>query len=226
MKPSIGSVASLMPRLAEYRLLLPQRFNDGQPVPPELRDQIEEQMLAQFGGFTVVRGLEGAIVAPSGRRCHDRTDEYRLATADEPRLLAWVIETGRLLEQDSLYLCWPDGRAMILPTGFVPAAPVHRCAHVARYAVAPEAVANLLRLPSCRGQSGEWILSFSYFDQELRHIRIVLTAEPLPSGLTRTAAGTAVVGLTGTRAEILAADEEQLSRVETFLVAKLAAFAR
>jgi F0F1-type ATP synthase membrane subunit c/vacuolar-type H+-ATPase subunit K len=102
----------------------------------------------------------------------------------------------------------------------------YQCTHVAHYVVTPEAVANLLRLPHRRGNRGEWLLTFTQFDGELRFVPIILTAEPLPVGLTCTAAGIAVVGLTGTRAEILAANERQLERVEAFLVAKLAEFAR
>ena len=213
------------PEAAEYRLLLPQRFNDGRPIPLQLRGRLEQHMLAEFGGFTVIRGLEGATVDSHGRRCDDRSDEYRLATADEHGLLRWALEVGRLLEQESLYVGLPGGRAIILPTPEA-ATISRRCAHVAHYVLPPEAVANLLRLPSRRGQSGEWILHYSYFEQELRTIRIVLSPEALPRGLTCTTAGIAVVGLTGTRMEILAANETQLARVEAFLTAKLAEFAR
>jgi hypothetical protein len=214
----------LIPSLWEYGLLLPQHFNGGKPVPPDLRTHIEQLMLDQFRGFTVARGLDGAWLDPGCRRFDDCNDEYRLAVADEATFLAFAIEVGRLLEQFSVYVRCADGRAMILPTADDPVA-ICPLIHTTHYAVPPETVTNLLRLPGRPGPTGDWTLHFTYFDEDRRFVRIVLTAEPLPNDLTSTADGIAVVGSTGTRLQILGSDEGELARVETFLAAKLAQFA-
>jgi hypothetical protein len=208
---------------SEYGVLVPRRFNDGDPVPSTVRERIEAQMLDRFGGFTVVRDLVGAWRAPDGRRCDDRNDEYRLAAADEASLLAFAFEVGQLLGQWSVYVRCPDGRAVLVPVEDDLGSPA-RCSLVVCYGLPKEAVANLLRLPTMTVRGGELVLRFAYFRDELRFVRIVLADAPLSPPPVRTTAGLAVVSLTGTGVEVAARSEAELERVEAFLEATLGQF--
>jgi hypothetical protein len=98
------------------------------------------------------------------------------------------------------------------------------CALSFHYAVPPETVINLLQLPVERSTTGDRALIFTYFQDECRGVRIVLTAEPLPPGLTSTPGGAAVVGMTGTRLRVFASEEGELGRVSVFLAERLAQF--
>jgi hypothetical protein len=134
--------------------------------------------------------------------------------------LGFAIDVGRLIERsDDSFRCQYGAAGKVL----VAVEPL--CTLSFRYAVPPETIVNLLRLPEERSATGGRVLIFTYFQDECRSVRIVLAAEPLPRGLTSTPGGLAVVGLTGTRLHILATEEGELARVETFLVERLAPFA-
>jgi hypothetical protein len=65
--------------LREYGVLVPRHFNDGNPVPPELRRGLEAAMRQAFNGFTALRGLDGSWADDDGREYPDTIDEYRVA---------------------------------------------------------------------------------------------------------------------------------------------------
>ena len=106
--------------LAEYGLLVPTAFNDGQPLSAALRARIENLILDALGGFTVARGLEGAWVAPDRIIYRDAVDAYILAAADEGIVLRLAKYIGRLLRQRSVYIRLPSNHAVILAIGADP----------------------------------------------------------------------------------------------------------
>lgn len=210
----------MVAQLSEYRILVPQRFNDGQPVSPALRERIEEMLFDLFEGFTAQRGLDGAWRASDGRVFPDCNDEYRFLARDEASAFAVALEVGLLLGQYAVYLGVPAGQGMIVPTDHKPSHPA-AYTQVSRYGLPKEAVANLLRLPSTRGGNGELLLRYVYFQEEVRSVQIILNDYPMPQPMTHTPGGMAIVGLAGTCVEVRATDELEYRRVREFLDAKL-----
>lgn len=88
-----------------------------------------------------------------------------------------------------------------------------------------EAVINILRLPTLDGRSGEQILSFTYFREELHSVPIALADYILPPMTTRTPGGMAVVGLMGARLEVRSDDADELRRIRAFLDERLRPYA-
>lgn len=101
----------------EYRILVPQHFNDGRSVPPALRELIETTACDLFNGFTAARNLDGAWVDGGGRVLRDTNDEYRLASPEADKVIQFAYQVGVWLEQHAMYIRTPDNLVIIIGVG-------------------------------------------------------------------------------------------------------------
>jgi hypothetical protein len=100
--------------LREYGVLVPRHFNDGNPVPPELRRGLEAAMRQAFNGFTALRGLDGSWADDDGREYPDTIDEYRVAAHSRGTVVRLAREIGRQLGQRAVYVRCPSNRVLIV----------------------------------------------------------------------------------------------------------------
>ena len=86
-------------------ILLPLAYNDGSPVPMAVLTDIQDQLYAQFGGFTVAGRVTGAYRMADGTRASDESLEIWVAVpAERIRALRRQVATfARQLRQESLY---------------------------------------------------------------------------------------------------------------------------
>ena len=95
--------------LSEARIVMPH-FNTA--LSDATHNTLRRQLAASFGGFTCFRG-EGGWVDPDGNLIHDDVTIYDIAIdadRDAPfeLLHRFAVEAGRALEQDSVYIRYPN----------------------------------------------------------------------------------------------------------------------
>lgn len=59
---------------------IPRAYNDGRPIPTQVRDRFEQAIVDQVGGFTLIRGIMGAWADSNGEVYRDESDLYVIAT--------------------------------------------------------------------------------------------------------------------------------------------------
>src|SRR5438105_73574 len=75
--------ASIM-RRRRYELLLPVRFNDGQPVSGELLEQTREEIVGRFGGLTIAPHTVLGLWIYEGTRFEDELRRLWVDVEDTP----------------------------------------------------------------------------------------------------------------------------------------------
>lgn len=69
-------------RKRRYKILMPLKFNDGQPVPAEALYQTREELLARFDGLTVHPHSVLGIWQQEGRRYEDELVRFIIDSED------------------------------------------------------------------------------------------------------------------------------------------------
>lgn len=92
------------------------------------------------------------------------------------------------------------------------------------YGLPPEAVVNLLRLPTVRSTPGTVLMTYTYFSGCLRYVAVALTEESLPRTASRSSGGMAIVSQVGTRVDVWSADEAEAGLVLEFLDRKIGSY--
>jgi hypothetical protein len=92
-------------RKRRYEILLPLRFNDGQPISPELLDQTREELVAQFGAVSLQPNVIQGVWIQEGARHEDDLRRFFVDVDDTPEnetffrnLKAVLIERFQQLE--------------------------------------------------------------------------------------------------------------------------------
>jgi hypothetical protein len=67
-----------------YEILLPLQFNDGSPVPDEALNVTREELLARFGGVSVLPGTIAGIWIHEGKRYEDSLVRVVVDVEDTP----------------------------------------------------------------------------------------------------------------------------------------------
>ena len=71
-------------RKRRFEILLPLRFNDGQPIDRELFDQTREELVAQFGSLTLHPSALQGIWVNEGIRYEDECRRFFVDVDDTP----------------------------------------------------------------------------------------------------------------------------------------------
>src|ERR1700736_6067378 len=98
-------------------LLIPLTFNNGDPVPEELRNRIHSQLYALSGGLTVVGKVEGSYRLKDGARQNDVLEQVWVVVeeTDLGALKQLVAQFGVLLNQEPMYFEVADSHVEWLP---------------------------------------------------------------------------------------------------------------
>jgi hypothetical protein len=91
-----------------YEILLPLTFNDGRPIPGEAFEQTREELIARFGGVTLLPGSARGVWIHAGTRYEDETVRLIVDVEDGPEARQFFVEykptlLGRF-EQLELYI--------------------------------------------------------------------------------------------------------------------------
>lgn len=81
-----------MRRLVQYVILLPLSFNDGRPVPAELRLQTYEELMARFGGLTIDEVAVTGYWQHEGRRYEEPAKRVTVVGEDSAENDAFMVE--------------------------------------------------------------------------------------------------------------------------------------
>jgi hypothetical protein len=161
---------------------------------------------------TLTRGFLMEEMRASSSETENDMPYLAPANLDRPVIAALLVQRARVLTS-------PLGRNV--PS--TQSKGIHTYVH--HSSLPREAVINVLRLPTLEGRSGEQILCFAYFQEELRSVPIALADYILPPMTTRTPGGMAVVGLMGARLEVRSDDADELRRIRAFLDERLHPYA-
>jgi hypothetical protein len=98
-------------------LLMPLTYNNGEPVPREVRDAIYSELYELCGGLTVVGKVHGAFRMADGTKQEDVLEQVWLAIndADLPSLRSVVSRIAKTLHQEKMYLEIAEARIELLP---------------------------------------------------------------------------------------------------------------
>ncbi len=93
-------------RIVKYLVLVPLRMNDGTEVDPDVILDFQDELFAQFGGFTNGGTVEGQYKMHDGKKAIDHTTQYWVGIEESQRALlrSIVSELGKKLGQESMYL--------------------------------------------------------------------------------------------------------------------------
>jgi hypothetical protein len=94
--------------------LAPVRDNEGRRFPPSLWTALNRRLVATFGGYSVVSGVQGAWQF-EGQLYHDRSRQYTVAFASWGQLSTWleiVTWVRENFRQEAIYI-EVDGRPEI-----------------------------------------------------------------------------------------------------------------
>lgn len=87
-------------RKKRYEILLPLRYNDGLPIPPELLDETREELVAQFGALGVQPNALQGIWIHEGKRHEDDLRRIVVDVEDAPEVHQFFVEyKAKLLER-------------------------------------------------------------------------------------------------------------------------------
>jgi hypothetical protein len=87
-------------RKKRYEILLPLKFNDGQPVPPESFEQTREELVGQFGAISYGPSVTHGIWIHEGVRYEDDLFRFSIDVDDtEENRLFFVSLKNLLLER-------------------------------------------------------------------------------------------------------------------------------
>src|SRR5438552_4075179 len=91
-----------------YEILLPLTFNDGRAVPGEALEQTREELIAGFGGVTLVPGSAQGVWLHAGTRYEDETVLLIIDVAEVPENRAFFVRYKPVLlqrfEQIEIYI--------------------------------------------------------------------------------------------------------------------------
>lgn len=98
-------------------LLMPLTYNDGQPVPQEVRNALYTELFELCGGLTVVGKVHGAFRMADGSKQEEVLEQVWLAIEeiDLPALRDLVSRIGQTLHQEKMYFEITDARVELLP---------------------------------------------------------------------------------------------------------------
>ncbi|MBE3575693.1 MAG: hypothetical protein IMW99_09640 [Firmicutes bacterium] len=85
--------------------IIPKTGNDGKLFPTKLIAGLQQEMLEQFGGYTV-REVRGAWLGDDGRTYHDESWEYTIVMEEAvvEKLVQWLEKAKDLLSQEAMWL--------------------------------------------------------------------------------------------------------------------------
>lgn len=86
-------------RKRRFEILLPLRFNDGQPIPSDRYDQTREELVAHFGSVTVEPGTVRGVWVHQGTRYEDELRRLVLDVEDTPENQAFFSSLQPILRQ-------------------------------------------------------------------------------------------------------------------------------
>jgi hypothetical protein len=96
-------------RFSPCRFNLPLTDNRGQPIPAEVIVDLQRELLAQFGGFTIHSTSQGRWKSREGRVYREEVVTYEVAVPVDkiPLLRGIVVRLGRRLGQRAMYFDAP-----------------------------------------------------------------------------------------------------------------------
>ena len=96
-------------RLSPCRFYLPLVDNNGQPIDPEVIVDLQRELLAKFGGFTIHPTSQGRWQSREGRVYQEEVVVYEVAVLQEkiPALREAISRFGRRLGQLAMYFDAP-----------------------------------------------------------------------------------------------------------------------
>jgi hypothetical protein len=84
-------------RKRRYEILLPIRFNDGQPVSGELLEQTREELVAQFRGLQILPHTVLGLWVYEGSRYEDELRRFTVDVEDTPENQQFFVDFKRKL---------------------------------------------------------------------------------------------------------------------------------
>src|SRR5437016_4316832 len=98
-------------------VLIPLARNDGTAVKARELGDILNKFLETFGGYTVAGEVEGGWRSPAGKKYQERNTQVWVVIERHqlPALRRLVVQIGRQLGQEAMYLEVSKGNVEILP---------------------------------------------------------------------------------------------------------------
>ena len=102
METTTAKLKEIGNRLYEATIIIPESYNDGQPVPYDIIEEIKLEVLEQFGGYTEEQVM-GAWIDSEGQVHKEMNLRLTIAMEDSLRLKILALSIGKRLGQIAMY---------------------------------------------------------------------------------------------------------------------------